>query len=247
MALEGEAVSPPTETPAPAEVNKEEPQKETTPDPVALARAEAAEYKKIAERALKESEDAKSYVANLTANLQQVAERQAARDAGGTAETPDIRQRMEEDPLSVMEEHYAARTRPLVAAVTEGQARISRELAINKLKQIKLPDEKTSVWDKYGKEIDEFMEPFGTDAKARPDSYEAAAEWVRAKHLQEEIQMARQADIEAQKRMFVEAPSSGGNAGGQVKKVLSDLEKEVARGLEMSEEDYATWKQGAPS
>lgn len=222
--------------------------KAETPDPTTALRGELDALKKenavfteVAKNATREAEKAKAFAATLTAKLQEAATSGDVAPGGDEAPTLDIRERMAEDPLAVMDEHYRARTAPLVDAVAQTQAKLAREVAVSKLSTELLPDKKTTVWGKYGEEIDKFLEPFPAAQRSSPDAYVAAAQWVRSKHIDEEISAAHQARIEEEKRAFSEAPTASAGAAAK-KPVLSDAEKTVARKLGLTEEEYMEYR-----
>jgi hypothetical protein len=193
---------------------------------------ENKELRRLAQGAVKESEASKAYVAQLTATLQGAAERVANRPDPNAPPAPSLQERLSEDPLSVLDEHFRARTAPLVGAAMENNARLNRELFITR-------SDKT-LWNKYGDEVDKFMGDFPSETRAQAGSYDAALRWVRAQHLDEEIAEREAARKESEKRSFVEAATAA--AGGRKEKpTLTELQKTIAKGLGISEEDYSSY------
>lgn len=216
---------------------------------LAVARAEREEALRVAREALRQTEAAKAYVSTLTATLKDSAERIAiARQSGGGGEGYEqqtLQERLNEDPEAVLEEHYNRRTAPIVKASLENQARIVRELAVSKLNSQKLYEGGPSLWERYGDEVDTFLNQFpDVSTRAAPDAYEAAIQWVRSKHIDEEITEREKARNEAEKRAFVEGPSAGAASGPRKKVALSDVERAVAKGLNLTEEEYRQYKEG---
>lgn len=201
---------------------------------LAASEAEKAEFKRVAEGAVREAEASKNYVTHLTSVLQSAAERPTP---GASAEDPDamrenVRERLSSDPLAVLNAHYEARTAPLVAAFSKTQANMNRELFVAKT------DPK--MWNKYANEVDKFMEPFPPETKSQPGAYEAALRWVRANHVDDEVAEREAERKETEKRSFVEGASAGGGVA-KAKPSLSELQKQIAKGLGISEEDYTQY------
>lgn len=202
---------------------------------------ENVELRKIAQGAARESEASKAYVSQLTATLQEAAVRAGNRPpADGGPPQMDIRERMAEDPVAVLDEHFRARTAPLVSAVSENHARLNRELFLTRTAQNKDSITGKTLWDKYGNEVDKFMGDFPAETRAQAGSYDAALRWVRAQHLDEELVEREAARKESEKRSFVEGATAA--AGGKKEKpALSDLQKTIAKGLGISDDDYTTY------
>lgn len=218
--------------------------------PPAASSAEIEELKqrydaleKVTKGAVQRADNAEAYVSQLTASLQDAAAR-ATMGGGGTPPTQeDIRERFANDPVSVLDEHYRARTAPIVGAVTENLAKQNRDMAFMKFQQEKIPGTDKSLVEVYGKEVDEFMRNMPPDTRANPGTYDAAMKWVRSQHVDEEVEMRHQARVEAEKRAFVEGPASG-SPGKPGKPSLTEIEREVAKGLGLTEEDYLQYREG---
>lgn len=227
-----------------------ETQKDETPeDPKAAlerAQAEKEEALRIARQALRETESAKAYVATLTSTIKDSAEKIAVARERRTEgyEEPSLAERLQEDPEAVLEEHYNRRTAPIIRANLETQARQSRELAVMKLKNQPLYEGGPSLWDRYGEECDQFLSQFPAESRASPDAYDAAVGWVRSKHIDEEVAEREKVRREAEKRSFVESPTAGPQGGQRKKAALSDVERAVAKGLNLTEEEFLQYKEG---
>jgi len=217
---------------------------EAKPDPAAeLAeiKAKNVELETIARGAVKKAEDAEQYVSQLTTSLTAAAERISSRPGPNDQPAMDIRERLAEDPLSVLDDHFRARTGPLITAVAENNAKLNQEIAKSKFKSEKIPDTDKTLFDIYGEEVDQFMVNMPPETRAQAGSYEAAMQWVRSKHVDDEVALRYQGKIEREKRTFMEAPSSGpGN--GRVKPTLNDIEKQVAKGLGLTEAEWLEYK-----
>ena len=77
--------------------------------------------------------------------------------------------------------------------------------------------------------------------RVQPNAYENAFKFILAQHLDEVIEHRTSKKTEAEKRAFVEPATAA--EGARPKKVdLSDLEKQVARGLGLTDEEYIKWR-----
>lgn len=201
-------------------------------------RAKYAELENFAKGAVKRAEQADNYVAQMTASLQAAAVSASQPQQG---QPMDIRERFAEDPVGVLDEHYRARTAPIVSAVAENNARINKELSFVKFQNQKIPGTDKSLIDIYGDKVEEFMQNIPAETRAQAGAWEAAMQWVRSQHVDDEVKMRMEAVKEAEKRAFMESPSSIG-AAGPAKKTLSELERTVAKGLGLSEDEYVTFR-----
>lgn len=200
----------------------------------------------VAKGAAKEAENAKAYVASLMSTLQNAAENGNGPLAdGGEGDAESIHEKFSRDPLSFMDQHYQARTAPLVAQNQEQVADQNREIFILRSSQEKLWEGGPTVWGKYGEEIDKFMGKFPANVRAGKDAYAAAVRWVRSQHLDDEVKERLAAIRDAEKRPFLEGASAGGGGGKKVNATLSDREKEIARKLGVKEEDYLKYRDNA--
>lgn len=198
------------------------------------------ELENIAKNAVKRADDSEAYVRQLTTSLQEAAARAGNRPQAD--EQPiDWSERIAQDPIGVLDQHFQARTAPIIASVAENNARQNRDFAFMRFSQEKIPGTETSLADKYGEEVDDFMKNMPATTRAEAGAYDAAMQWVRSKHVNDEVDMRYQAKVEAEKRAFVEAPT-GGPGDRRPGKTLSDIEKQVAKGLGLSDDDYLKYR-----
>lgn len=206
-------------------------------------RAQNEELQNVTKGALKRATEAESFVSNLTGRLERVAERHTA---GPTADEGDVREklreRIAEDPMSVLDEHYRSRTQPLVQRFLEQQGRTNRELFITKMSN---SDDGREVLKDYLEEVDDFLKDFDPEHRAAPDAYDAALRWVLAKpqNFQKEVKRQLNKEREKEKLHFVEPGAAGERAPKETKRSLSAIEKEVAVGLGLTEEEYLKYKE----
>lgn len=194
----------------------------------------------VSKGAIQRAERADATLAQMTESLRTAASRVSER----SEPAPDIRDQLAEDPVGVLDRHYAARTGPIVESVQENLARMNRETARIRWANEKIPGTDKSVLDVYGEKVDEFLGNLPSASKANSDAYDAALKWVRGENFEGEMQMRLAAIKEQEQRAFAEGPSSAAT-GAPVKKTLTDVERTIAKGLGVSDEDYISYRDGA--
>jgi len=219
----------------------------TVEDRLAAIEAENVELRKVSTGAVRRAQEAEQFVNTLTDRLQQVANRGGAAPGGGAPPNEEevrqrLRERIAEDPASVLDEHYRTRTGPLVQGFLEQQGRTNRELFVTRLSAS--PEGKELITD-YMEDVDAFLKDFGPEHRASADAYDAALRWVRAKpdNLTKEIQKGIRREREKEKTHFVEAGTAGERGPKTQQRSLSDIEKQVAKGLGLSDEEYMKYKE----
>ena len=191
--------------------------------------------------AKRESEGAQAYLQMLLGTLQTAAQTRTSADAPQDQRT--LAERLAENPDVVLDEHFRSRMGPIYQAYLDNQNLQNRELAAERLRRDdKYQDaEGQSYWDKYQREINEFMQGMPPEVKARPGAYERALKFVLADKLDEVSddkarKMAKKREA-MERGAFVEG-SSGAATRTKTPDVLTSLEKEIAKGLGMKEEDF---------
>lgn len=241
----GGGVEAPKEEPA-KEIAKEPEKDPAAPDPKVEAdrlRAENEELKTFAKGAAKRAQDAETFVSNLTGRLERVAaSAQQQRGEPGGDPKERLRERIAEDPASVLDEHYQARTQPLVRGFLDQQGRMNRELFITRMNQT---EDDREVLKAHLEDVDDFLKDFEPEHRASPDAYDAALRWVLSKPENFKKEVARQLAKEREKNNthFVEPGTKGERQPREGKKQLSSIEQEVAKGLGLSDEDYMKYKE----
>jgi hypothetical protein len=225
-AVEAEPVAPETEKP--------EPQQSEPVDDVATLKQRLA----LAED---EADRAKRFIVNF------VSDRNAKEPPGPPADPiahvapGDFIEGFKEDPIGLLDKHFATRMAPIVADNLEARAKDNRSRARERLG--------AELWGTYGEEIDRFMEGMSLHTRANPGSYEEALNFVRAKNIDKEIERgvkARLDQMNTESRSAVEgggshsgaSPSNGRGPG------MSDVEKQIAKGFGMSEKEWMKYKSG---
>jgi len=205
---------------------------------LAAIKAENANLRETAAKAVRDAEGAKAYVQTLVQRIEEAASRGAPAPgpaAGIDPNDPDARQalreRLDADPIGFMNAHFQERIRPLASFALDNQAALNRQLAADRLKE--------EDWADYEAEVDEFMSGMPPEVRAKPGSYEAAFRFVLSKpeNFEKVLTKRMNRKLEQEKGAFVERPSGGANRQPS-KPVLSETEKAIAKGMGISEEDW---------
>ena len=191
--------------------------------------------------ARRESEGAQAYLQNLLGTMRTAAE--AGNRGAAPVDERTLAEKLSENPEGVLDEHFRARMGPIVNAYLQNQDLQNRELAKERmLRDDSLKDaEGVSFWTKYEKEVDQFMAGMPAEIRARPGTYERALKFVMAEHI-DEVADAKAARIAKQREArergaFVEGPTGAAPRTRQPEG-LTSLEKEIAKGLGMTEKAF---------
>jgi hypothetical protein len=220
----------------PTDAPVEEPAKEPATQPV----DDVATLKQRLASAEDEADRAKRFIVNFVSDRQ-------AKDTSGPAEDPigavppgDFIESFKEDPIGLLDKHFATRMAPIVADNLEARAKDNRTRARERLG--------AEVWETYGEDIDRFMEGMSLHTRANPGSYEEALNFVRAKNIDKEIERGvarRLAEMNQESRSAVEgggshsgAPARGNGRGP----VMTDEERQIAKGFGMTEKEWMKYK-----
>jgi hypothetical protein len=208
------------------------------PDPkVAALEEKYSKLEEFARAAVGRAERSESTMQQMTASLQAAAQRQPQSN-----EPPvDIRERMADDPVSVLDAHFADRTGPIVRSVTENIAEMNKSNAMLRFGQQKIPGTEKTMMDVYGSELEKFAEGMPLESRANPKFYDSALQWIRSNNVDKEVELRMAGEREKEQRHFAEGSASAGT-NAPVKKSLGDVEKQVAKGLGLSDEDYIKFR-----
>ena len=190
---------------------------------------ENAELRTTSQRSLEEASAARGQVQLILDQIQRAAAQgnPEAREAQGRVQS--MRDKFDEDPVGAMNELVTMRIGPVLQEYFGRSAETEREAA--KVKHGKL-------FDKYEKEIDEFMKDMPLDVKAKPGSYTAALKYVRSQHLEEEIEEGKKEERERASRP---EGASAAEPDRARERPLSREEREIMREFDMGEDDWAKW------
>src|SRR5213080_2789784 len=225
------------------EGDKKPPEKATvdkTAERLAALEAENQALRAKTDKSEKDAAGAQAYVQQLISSLGVAATRteQPRGDGDGADPVEQLRERMNDDPIGVLDQHFQSRIAPLANTYAENQAALNRQLTAERLSRDEVNRE---LWQKYEKEVDDFMSTMPGQVRVQPNAYENAFKFILAQHLDEVIEHRTSKKTEAEKRAFVEPATAA--EGARPKKVdLSDLEKQVARGLGLTDEEYIKWR-----
>ena len=187
-----------------------------------------------------EADRAKRFIVNFVAGRAEGSER-AEMPPDPLADVPAdaVIEEFKENPLGLLDKHFATRMAPIVADNLEARAKDNRTTAIQRLG--------VDTWNEYGPEIDKFMSGLSLHTRANPGSYEEALNFVRAKNIDKEIDKrvkARMAEIDNEKRGLVEGSGtrSGGMVGGNGTPRMTETERAIAKGFGMSDKEWMKYK-----
>jgi hypothetical protein len=234
LEVTGENTAVEAETPEPSPEGEEPTPQQTQPS------EDVTTLKQRLALAEDEADRAKRFIVNF------VSDRQAKDQPTGPEADPighvapgDFIEGFKEDPIGLLDKHFATRMAPIVADNLEARAKDNRTRARERLG--------AEVWKDYGEEIDRFMEGMSLHTRANPGSYEEALNFVRAKNIDKEIERGiarRLAQQTAERTSAVEGggSSSGATNGGARGPGMTDVEKQIAKGFGMSEKEWMKYK-----
>jgi len=187
---------------------------------------ENQELRAQTQRSLEEAATARGQVQVILDQIQRAA---AAGDPGAQQaqeKVKTLRDEFDDDPVAAMNKLVTMRVGPIVQEYFGRTADTEREAA--KVKHGK-------TFDKYEKEIDDFMKDMPLDVKAKPGSYTQALKYVRSLHLDDEIEEARKQERE---RAAQPEGASLSEPEKEKKRALSRDEREVMKHFSMDEDEW---------
>ncbi len=207
------------------------PEAQTPQEDTAALKAQLVRAEGQAQAAMKDADQAKRYLVDLVARMGQNAEAQNAAPAQVEASAEDLIQEFKENPVGLLDRHFAARMGPVLHEHLDTQSKIIRQAFIDRNKD---------DWEEFGKEVDAFMQPMSMSTKAKPGSWEEGLNYIKGKHIDRLVEKGIKAKEEAEKRSQLEGRGTlvGGANGSQRRVRLTDMEKAVAKGFGMSEEEW---------
>lgn len=193
-------------------------------------RAENARLRELSEKASRDAAGAQAYVHEIVSRLQA-----AANSRSEAPETPgrDIREVFQEDPVSVLDQHFQARMAPLINQSLEYQVQSAQELFSQRMAE-------NEDYKDYKDELDEFMKGIPPAVKAQPKAWVDGLNFIRARHLDDIVEKRRKKQTENDRRAFVE-PASAAGARREGGVTLNADQKAIAKGLGIPEEEYVKW------
>jgi hypothetical protein len=207
-----------------------EPATPVAEDPVALrAQLDASEGRAAAHAA--DADQAKRYLVDLVSRMGQNAEATNTPEPAQLASAEELIEEFKENPVGLLDRHFAARMGPVLHEHLDTQAKIIRQAFI---------DRNRDDWQEFGKEIDAFMQPMSMSTKAKPGSWEEGLNYIRGKHVDKLVEKGMKAKEEASKKAQIEGRGVlvGGSNGAGKRVRLTEMEKAVAKGFGMTEEEW---------
>ena len=186
-----------------------------------------------------EADRAKRFIVNFVAGRSEQSGQEMPPDPLADVSPDSVIEAFKENPLDLLDKHFATRMAPIVADNLEARAKDNRTNAMRSLG--------ADTWNEYGQEIDKFMSGLSLHTRANPGSYEEALNFVRAKNIDKEIDKrvkARMAELDNEKRGLVEGSGTrvGSMSGGNGAARMTDTEKAIAKGFGMSEKEWMKYK-----
>ena len=219
-----------------ADVAAEETTAEETPTPEGES---VEELKARLAQSTEEADRAKRFIVNFVAGRSEQSGQEMPPDPLADVPADAVIEEFKENPLGLLDKHFATRMAPIVADNLEARAKDNRTTAISRLG--------VETWNEYGPEIDKFMSGLSLHTRANPGSYEEALNFVRAKNIDKEVDKrvkAALAQQDAEKRGLVEGGGtrSGSMVGGSGAIRMTETEKAIAKGFGMSEKEWIKYK-----
>jgi hypothetical protein len=186
-----------------------------------------------------EADRAKRFIVNfVSGKVAQDPERLPDTFAG--ADSGALIEEFKENPIGLLDKHFATRMAPIVADNLEARAKDNRTRAMERLGK--------ETWDEYGDAIDNFMGGLSLHTRANPGSYEEALHFVRARNIDKEVDKRVNAKLKAmedEKRSSVEG--SGSRSGASIGSngrppSMTEVERQVAKGFGMTEKEWMKYK-----
>jgi len=187
---------------------------------------ENAELKATTQRSLEEAATARGQVQVILDQIQRAAAAGDPQAQSAEKQVKTLRDEFDDDPVAAMNKLVTMRVGPIVQEYFGRTADTEREAA--KVKHGK-------TFDRYEKEIDDFMKDMPLDVKAKPGSYTQALKYVRSLHLDDEIEEARKAERE---RAAQPEGASLSEPDKEKKRALSRDEREVMKNFNMDEDEW---------
>lgn len=205
---------------------------ETTEQKVARLEKELADSKKLAAGQQGELDNAKRYVAAMIAHMNKLSKQQEEKD-GGKEDEEDPVTLIQKDPIVLLDAHFQNRMAPILDERMKADEAVLKSLARDKIGKDR--------WDKYAKEIEEFMAPLAPAFRAKPGAWEEAFKYIRANHLDEEVEARFKERVETERQATLEG-SMPGATGRDGKRAITKEERAIMEEFGMGDDDWRKWR-----
>src|SRR5262245_51857042 len=183
-------------------------------------RAENAHLRGAVQTSTQAAGEARQYVGALLQKIQDVAaKRQQAEQVKTRADQFD------EDPEQAVNQMFNERVAPIVGEYLTNTARANRNAAAKDL---------GDNWNRYEREIDEFMATMPLDVQAKPGAWESAYRYILAGHLDEELE--RRDKVAKERKQASESATARSSPRRDAP--LDPVEKELMKAFGMNEKDW---------
>jgi hypothetical protein len=164
--------------------------------------------------------EARQYVGALLQKIQDVAAKRQQADSGKTRQD-----QFDEDPETAVNQMFNERVAPIVGEYLTNTARQHRNQAARDL---------GDNWQRYEREIDDFMSTMPLDVQAKPGAWESAYRYILAGHLDEELERREK----AKRERASQAEGVGGQRSARAQVSLDPIEKELMKAFGMDEKSW---------
>lgn len=156
------------------------------------------------------------------------------------APEPDIKELILDDPEKALDRHLDRRVGPIVREFYDHASSMTKMTVFQQMNEKGKP--RFPHAGRFSKDIDAFMQNVDPRLRTKPDSWESAYNFVVGANYDKLLEEAR-----AQGAPPIEGAGGPGGTPTPPKITLDEQESRVARGMGMSAEEYAEWRDGRSS
>lgn len=150
---------------------------------------------------------------------------------------PDIKEMILDDPERALDKHLDKRVGPIVREFYDHAAQMTKLTVFQQTGEKGKPRFPHAT--RFSKDIDAFMQNVDPRLRTKPESWESAYNFVVGANYDKLVEEAR-----AQGAPPIEGAGGAPGAPQTPKVTLDEQEQRVAKGMGMSAEEYANWRDG---
>jgi hypothetical protein len=198
---------------------EEKPSKAEEPDVRKMIDEMRAEVRGQVGVAAQAAGEARQYVGALLQKIQDVATKRQQ------AESPSRQDMFDENPEAAVNQMFNERVAPIVGEYLTNTARMHRNQAADKLGE---------NWQRYEREIDDFMATMPLDVQAKPGAWESAYRYILAGHLDEELERREK----SKRERASQAEGVGGQRRPAREAPIEPIERELMKAFGLNEKEW---------